>query len=338
MLPLVGRPAYRQAVLCPDAHAAQVEAGLLEGSSEVDPFHVRMEHIGTAAFGHVRSHVPERREQEIEELFILHAVVLDAFSVCGFIRHIVGRVRHHEVCLHVAHEPRYIFLVGAVAAHHGVPADFPDVPALYERSDGLRIGFALVILDFLVMHLTEQIIHLSHVEAGRRHVIAGQLQFLQQVGQGGRLPITGRLVQRNVQGFLILRVFDMNHHTVHFRRAFVHQHLVALVAPDDVASHLIPDDGVYIPKVMQAALDLFIGRVSRLQIFAGVVFRGLQLIHRKPLHLQLCFHAHLLYSLTISSKEKVWPPRRTDTSSLVSTRSIYLCTMTEAYRSSSSIM
>ena len=139
MLPLIGRAPDGQAVLYPDAHAADVEAGLLKGPSEVDAFHVRMEDVGTAALRHERSHVFEGCQQEVEELLVAHAVVLDGLAVGGFVGHIVGRVGHHEVGANIAHEPGHVLLAGAVPAHHRVLAQRPDVPALHERRNGLGI-------------------------------------------------------------------------------------------------------------------------------------------------------------------------------------------------------
>ena len=75
-----------------------------------------------------------------------------------------------------------------------------------------------------------------------------------------------------------------------FGRAFSLQHLVALMPADDVARHLIPDDGIDIPEVVQAALDLLIRRIARLQVFPGVVFRRLQPVNRHGLHVQIRIH------------------------------------------------
>ena len=82
----------------------------------------------------------------------------------------------------------------------------------------------------------------------------------------------------------------MHHNAVHLSRSFSLQHLVALVTADDVARHLVPDDGIDIPKVVQAALDFLIRQVAGLQVFPGVVLRGLQHLNRHRPHVQIRIH------------------------------------------------
>ena len=43
----------------------------------------------------------------------------------------------------------------------------------------------------------------------------------------------------------------------------------------DVARDFVPYDGIDIPEVRQTALDLLIGGIAGLQVFAGIVFGGL---------------------------------------------------------------
>ena len=109
------------------------------------------------------------------------------------------------------------------------------------------------------------------------------IQIVEQIRQGDRLPFADRLIERNIQCLFFLRVFDVNDHAVDLRRAFRRQHLIALVAADDVARDLVPDNGIHIAEFMQAAPDLFVGRIAGLQVFAGIVFRGLQAIDADPL-------------------------------------------------------
>ena len=42
------------------------------------------------------------------------------------------------------------------------------------------------------MHLAEQIVNFSSVKAGRVHVIAAELQIIEQIRQGDRLPFADR--------------------------------------------------------------------------------------------------------------------------------------------------
>ena len=69
------------------------------------------------------------------------------------------------------------------------------------------------------MNLTEQIVDFRRVKARRVHVIAAELQIVEQIRQGDRLPFADRLVERDVQRFFFLRIFDMNDYAVDLRRA-----------------------------------------------------------------------------------------------------------------------
>ena len=116
------------------------------------------------------------------------------------------------------------------------------------------------------------------------------MQVSQQVSQRHRLPFAHRLVQGNVERLFILRVFDMHDHAVDLCRALADQHLVALMPADDISSDLIPDDRIDIAEVMQAAPDLFIGRIAGLEIFAGIVFCGLEAVNADPLQIHFSVH------------------------------------------------
>ena len=140
------------------------------------------------------------------------------------------------------------------------------------------------------MHLTEQIVDLSGVKAGSVHIIAGGLQISQQIGQSDWLPFTDSLVQRNIERLFILRVFDMNDYTVNLCRTFGDQHLIPLVATHNIAGDFVPDDRIDIPEVVKTAFDLFISRITRFQVFSGVILGGFQPIHADPLQIHLRIH------------------------------------------------
>ena len=82
----------------------------------------------------------------------------------------------------------------------------------------------------------------------------------------------------------------MHDHAVDLRRALGDQHLVSLMPTDDVACDLVPDHGIDIAEVMQAAPDLFIGRIAGLEVFAGIVFRGLEEVNADPLQIHFSVH------------------------------------------------
>ena len=100
------------------------------------------------------------------------------------------------------------------------------------------------------MHLRKQSVYLRRVKTCRVHVIAAELQIIEQIRQGDRLPLADRFVEGNVQGFLVLRVLDVNDYAVDLRRAFCRQHFVALMSAHDVARDLVPDNGIHVAELM----------------------------------------------------------------------------------------
>ena len=82
----------------------------------------------------------------------------------------------------------------------------------------------------------------------------------------------------------------MDNNAVNFRHAFSLEHLIALVTADDIAGDFVPDDGIDIAEIVQTSLDFFVGRVARLEVFAGIVFCGFQLINADPLKIHLSVH------------------------------------------------
>ena len=239
-----------------------MKTGFLKRTPEVQPFRVCVKNIGAAALGHMRGHIAERRQQEFIELPVRHAVVLDLFSVRTLIGYVIGRVCHDEVGLVAVHEARHVRFAGGVAAHHPMLAQQPDIAGLNEGLHLLRVNIAVVVLYVLIVNLTEQIVDFRSVEAGGIHVIAAELQIVEQIRQGDRLPFADRLIERNVQRLFFLRVLDVNDHAVDLRRAFRRQHFVALMSADDIARNLVPDDGIHIAELMQAAPDFFVGRIA----------------------------------------------------------------------------
>ena len=81
MLPLIRAAAQHQTVLYPDAYAGDMETALLKRPAEVQPLGISMEDVRAAALGHMRGHVFEGCQQEGEELFIRHTVILDFLSI-----------------------------------------------------------------------------------------------------------------------------------------------------------------------------------------------------------------------------------------------------------------
>ena len=178
-----------------------MKTSFLKRTPEVQPFRVCVKNIGAAALGHMRGHIAECRQQEFVELPVRHAVVLDLFSVRTLIGHVIRRVRHAEVGLIAIHEARHIHFAGRIAAHHPMPAQQRDVARLNEGFYLLRVDVAVVVLYVLIVNPAEQIVDFRRVKACRVHVIAAELQIIEQIRQGDRLPLADRLIERNVQRF-----------------------------------------------------------------------------------------------------------------------------------------
>ena len=83
----------------------------------------------------------------------------------------------------------------------------------------------------------------------------------------------------------------MHDHAVDLRRALADQHLVSLMPADDVARDLVPDHGIDVAEVMQAAFDFFIRRVSGLEVFTRIVFRALEFADRQFLQIHFRIHS-----------------------------------------------
>lgn len=98
MLPLVGRAAQHQGLLLPDARPGEVEAGVGERLSEIQPLGVRVEHIDRSIVRHDFLCILKRCQQKIVEGGVLHVVVLD-LPGAALVVDIVGRVGDDQVGL-----------------------------------------------------------------------------------------------------------------------------------------------------------------------------------------------------------------------------------------------
>ena len=86
----------------------------------------------------------------------------------------------------------------------------------------------------------------------------------------------------------------MNHHAVDFLHTLCDQHLILLiVVHDGVGDLVVSDQRIDIAVGGHVVLDLLIGRIVRLQVFARIVFRWFQLLdwHLLQLHIRLVHKA-----------------------------------------------
>ena len=185
-----------------------------------------------------------------------------------------------------------------------MPAKRPQVARLHKRVQRIRVNIGIIVLDVFIEDLTEQVVDLGGIEAGAVHVVTARLQALQQISQRHGLPFAGCFVEHDVQRFFVRFVFNMNDHALKLGRALCGQHLVPLVATHDIARGLVPNNRVNVPEVRQAALDLLIRWITRLQVFARIIFGRLHLRYGNgaDVHAGLYFrHKNLLPEIVTSS-------------------------------------
>ena len=74
-----------------------------------------------------------------------------------------------------------------------------------------------------------------------------------------------------VDNFIVFYTVDLHHNALHFGDAHVDENLEPLVTADNPAGGFIPDDRLHIPELLNGAFQLFIFRITGLEVLAGVV-------------------------------------------------------------------
>ena len=111
---------------------------------------------------------------------------------------------------------------------------------------------------------------------------------------------------------------DAHHYAGDLFGAFRLEHLEALMPAHDIPRDLVPDDGIHIAELMQAAPDLFIRRIAGLQVFAGIIFCRFQ--HENGHFLNVYFR---LYRW--QKAHKINPFERPGAIFLRSEKTLYFC-------------
>ena len=168
-------------------------------------------------------------------------------------------------------------------------AEHPEVTGLGERGlFELRLHIEVVLLDTTLYIVPEQIFQFLRVKAGEGDIEVRALQVGDDQSELFRIPFTADLVQGDVECLFLLGI-HVNDHDIHLGDAHVRQHLQALVAADHATGLFIPDNRLHIAKLLDGALQLFIFRISGLQILARIIVSREQVfyiflfnIHTKP--------------------------------------------------------
>ena len=168
-------------------------------------------------------------------------------------------------------------------------AEHPEVTSLGEGGlFKLRLHIEVIFLDATLYIVPEQILQLLRIKAGEGDVEVRALQVSDDQSEFFCIPFAADLVQGDVERLFLLGV-HVNDHDIHLGDAHVRQHLQALVAADHATGLFIPDDRLHIAKLLDGALQLFIFRISGLQILTRIVVSREQVfyiflfnIHTKP--------------------------------------------------------
>ena len=305
VLPLVIRASQHQGVLHPDTHARQMESGINERLSEVQPLSVRMEHIGRAAFLQMLRHALESGEEEVIKLLILHGIILDGQAAGTFEGDAIGRVCHDEVGFPAVHEQSHILGRGGVPAHKAVSAHRPDIAPLHKGGFLQRGGQVKIIIPgFAAGIIRKQVFQLLFVKAGQQGIKVHALQRLDLYPQKLLVPsgVHRHAVVRNDIGFLLSFTEVVCKHTGNLSDAFLLCRQDSAVSSNHIKIP-VDDDGIdkaELPQGRAEFRDLLRG------MGAGIVHIGNQLGNRHKLHLGRCLHRTSPHSANFSNPPRPW--------------------------------
>ena len=232
-----------------------------------------MEHINGGIVCHGSVHLLVGSQEEVIEGFVGHVIVFDL--ACGtFVVDVVRRIGDDQVCLGVAHEQFKGFRLGAVSADQTVAAQLPNVTSFGEGGLlQLCIYIEAILLHPIFQAVLEQVVNLRRLEASQRYIKVGTLQISNQQSQLILIPVAADFVEGDVEGFF-LGLIHFHHNAINLGQPHVHQNFQTLVAADHTASGFIPDDRLYIAKLLNGAFQFFVLGIAGFQIFSGVVVSG----------------------------------------------------------------
>ena len=201
----------------------------------------------------------------------------------------IGRRGHGHLCSVAVHELGEVCRVGAVAAHEPVDTQLPNVAGFCDRAFGRDrlMGFVhieIILHGFGRIEGIQKLVHFGGVEAGHGDVKLAAVEICQQGRQLVLVPFTLNFVEGEVQR-LFAHIVQIDDDAIDLGIAKVLHDRQALVAADHVAAPFVPDHGLDIAELGNAALQLFVLRVSGEQFFSWVVGCGPQLFHRYFLNL-----------------------------------------------------
>ena len=270
VLPLVRRASQHKGLLFPDATAGQIKTRIGKCPAEVQSLGICVEHIDGSIVRHCGVHLRVRIQKEVIKGFVSHVVIFD-FACAAFVVDIVRRVGDDQVGFGSTHQKVIGFGLGAVTADQTVATERPDVTGLGHGGLCQFCAYIeIIIFDAVLEGVLKQSIDLGRLKTSKGHIEVSTLQIGNEQSQLILIPITADFIESNIEGFFLFLI-HCHHNTVNLGHAHIHQHLQTLMTANHTAGGLIPDDRFHIAELLNGAFQLFIFRITRLEVFSGIV-------------------------------------------------------------------
>ena len=176
-----------------------MEAGVNKCLTEDMTNGVCVEYIANTTCFQAVCHIGKALVQELVELIILDAVVLNGKTQRAFERYTIRRIGQNQVCTLAVHKGSHILFGGRISTIQLVPAHIPHIATLHKAGLLQRsIEIELIILAGLLISGSKEIINLGRIKTGKGHIEVGALQICNQQSQLVVIPFTADLVEGNV--------------------------------------------------------------------------------------------------------------------------------------------
>ena len=158
-----------------------------------------------------------------------------------------------------------------------MPSKRPNIAGFNERLllEG-DIGVKVIIVRLALLGVREQVVDLGGVKTCKGDVEIRALNIRDHQRQLVLIPIAADFVQRYVER-LFPGFVHLDDYAVHLVVAKIHQDFRPLMAANDMLRGLVPDEKIHIAELLDRAFQLFILRVSGIEILSGVILRRFQI-------------------------------------------------------------
>ena len=233
---------------------------------------------------------------------------LNAFALV-ILADTIGRGCNGHLCFVAIHEFSKVNPRSGIAAHESMHPQLPDVSGLGDRAFrldffGFSVNVEIILHRFLGVESIQKLIDFCGIETGERDIEFAAVKFREQSGQLILVPFALNLIERNIQCLLSHRV-EIHYDAVNLCDSKITHDRQPLMSADHIAGLLIPDDRFNIPKLRNAALELFVFCVTGFKRPTRVVFRSFQLCHGNFIYLHISSYPS---SRSIKSSFGLLPP------------------------------